>query len=367
MQLKHIFLSLGLLSLAGLKGAAQSSATNPFTTTAVPFLRISPDARAGGMGDAGLATTPDANSGFWNLAKTPFAKSKSAVSATYSPWLKEINGEMHMASLTGYYQLENEQALSASVRYFNMGSIEQTDYNGTLQQTNQPREFAIDLGYSRALSQKAGVGVALRYIHSKLTEGNLNGTDYKAGSAVAADLSFFYNGLNEKGQGWSWGAALSNLGSKINYSNNATGKDFIPAKLGIGGAYTTVFDEDNKLTFAADFNKLLVPSVANDPESETDYHNKGVVESWAQSFSDYNRFQFAAGAEYLFKGQFALRAGYNAETKQEGGRHYFTAGAGINYQSFGFNFSYLAPFNDDNVRSPLSNTMRFGLIYHLEQ
>lgn len=366
MKFNYILTALGILSGAALGTAyAQGAAEAPYTTTAVPFLRIAPDARAAALGGAGIATSADANAVFWNGAKIPFAKSPTAVAATYTPWLREINGEMFLASVAGYHRLGEGQALTASVRYFNMGSFEQADYSGTVQQTNQPRDYAIDLGYSRALSGRLGVGVALRYIHSRLVSGALNGTSYNAGSAVAADLSVFYNGADAKGAGWSWGAALSNLGSRVRYSNNAAHEDYLPAKLGLGGAYTAVFNEDNKLALTADLNKLLVPSVATDSTGVEHHYSKGVMSSWVKSFDDYNRLQFSAGAEYTFKEQFVVRAGYYAETKYEGDRQYFTAGAGINYAGFGVNFSYLAPFNDAQGQSPLSNTLRFGVVYNL--
>ena len=368
MKIKHILTALGIFSgVAFSTSYAQFSNSNNYTTTAVPFLRIAPDARAAGMGEVGIATSPDANAGFWNLAKTPFAKSKAALGGTYSPWLKEINGEMFLASLAGYYQLANQQAVSGSLRYFNMGSFEQADYTGTVQQTSQPREFAVDLGYSRALSNRVAVGLAMRYIHSRLMDGSLNGTAYSAGSAVAADLSLFYNGTDEKGQGWNWGTTLSNLGSRMSYSNSTDQKAFLPARLGIGTAYTAVFNEDNKLTLAVDMNKLLVPSVSRDSTEAARYHSEGVVSSWVKSFNDYKRLQFSAGAEYTFMDQFSLRTGYYVETKQEGGKQYFTAGAGVGYQGFNLNFSYLVPFNDDYGRNPLSNTLRFGLLYSINQ
>lgn len=366
MKFRNIIAGFGILLSVSMHGQTGSTS---ITTTAVPFLRISPDARSGGMGDAGVAITPDANASFWNVAKLPFAQRKSGVSATYSPWLKDINGEMFLGSLTGYRQLGNDQALSASLRYFNMGNIDQHDYSGTYLQTAQPREFAIDLGYSRKLSDRNGVGLTFRYINSRLIQGNVGGNQIRNGSSVAADLGYYHNGLDTKGQGWTWGVALSNLGSKMSYTNNNNRKDFIPAKLGIGLARTTVFNDDNKLLITADVNKLLVPAVPLDSSQIISYQQKGVVESWFQSFNDYDRLAVSLGAEYSYREMFHLRAGYFAESKNEGARRYFTAGAGVHYSSFGINFSYLVPFDMNNIggRNPLSNTLRFSVLFNMDK
>jgi hypothetical protein len=362
MRIIHNIAVLGMATCLSVTAAAQINSSK-ITTTAVPFLRVSPDARAGGMGDAGIATAPDVNAVFWNRAKFPFATGKAGISATYNPWFKDITGNMYMASVAGYCQLKSQQALSASLRYFNMGDIEQNDYNGTFVKTDQPREFAFDLGYSRKLSEKAGIALALRYINSKLASGSINNMAYKSGSAVAADLSFYHTGLDAKGKGWTWGATLSNLGSRISYTDNDGRKDYIPARLGFGLANTMVFNADNKLTLTGDINKLLVPAVPSDSTAVRNYGSDGVVKSWVKSFDDNSRFQVSLGAEYSFKNEFILRGGYFVETKNEGDRKYFTAGAGINYHSFGLNFSYLVPFNDASNRNPLSNTLRFGLLY----
>lgn len=342
---------------------AQTDPIN-IVTTAVPFLRISPDARAGGMGDVGIATSPDANSSFWNVAKTPFATGKGAISATYTPWLKDIAQDVYLATLAGYYQLDEEQALSGSIRYFNLGDIQFTDFSGQPLQTYRPREFAIDFGYSRKLSDKLGVGVSLRYINSSLANGEVGGTIYKAGSAVAGDLSLYHNGLNDVGQGFTWGIALSNLGSKIGYTNNAQSKDFIPANMGIGGTYTGVFDETSKITFGVDINKLLVPAVPLDSAGLEKYRNYGVFESWFQSFSS-KAYQASIGAEYGYNDQFFVRAGYFFEGKSAGNRKYATVGVGLKYETFGFNFSYLVPSGNGITRNPLSNTLRFSLVFDL--
>ena len=283
---------------------AQSNANSiNVVTTAVPFLRISPDARSGGMGDVGIATSADANSAFFNVAKTPFGKNKTSIAVSYTPWLSDLKlNDVYLASLSGYHQIDDMQAITASVRYFSLGNIQFTDFTGNPLQSFRPREFSIDAGYSRKLSSKIGLGIALRYISSDLAGGTVNGVTYKKGSSVAGDIHFFYKGTKESGNGFDWGATLSNLGSKISYTNDATQKDFIPANLGIGAAYNKKFDEDNKITFALDLNKLLVPTppAVGDSAGLVEYRDKGVVGSWFSSFGDAGKDEFKeiTGADY---------------------------------------------------------------------
>ena len=365
------------LALSGTTVSEAYSQTEPINvvTTAVPFLRISPDARAGGMGETGIATNPDVNSPFWNLAKTPFNESEMQVSLTYTPWLKRLGlNDVFMGTLSAYRKLDDVQSVSTSFRYFNLGNIQFTDNLGNEFGSFRPREWSVDLGYSRKLSDQMGLGIALRYIYSNLAGGqNVNGTTYKAGNAVAGDLSFYYNGQDEGGSGWSAGATLTNLGSKIGYTTDATQKDFIPANLGLGGAYTKVFDETSKMTFALDLNKLMVPTPPSvgDSAGLVNYRQKSVVSSWFSSFGDapgggseeLREFTASAGVEYWYQEQFALRAGYFWEDKTKGNRKYFTLGAGIRYNVFGLNLSYIVPSGSGVNQNPLSNTLRFSLIF----
>ncbi len=381
--------SLKLIAMAILAGNAISvhAQTNSINvvTTAVPFLRISPDARSGGMGDVGIATTPDANSSFWNQAKIPFALSKAAIGVSYTPWLKGLGlNDVYLASLAGYYQLDETQAISASLRYFSLGNIQFTDALGNDLNSYRPREFGFDVGYSRKLSDKLGLGIALRYINSSLANGTYNGQSYKPGSAVAGDISLFHDGTGSdpNASGLNWGIALHNLGSKISYTNDATQKDYIPANLGIGVAYTKVFDETSKATFGLDINKLLVPTpplitgnTSTDSANIAKYRNKGVLSSWVSSFGDapggfseeLREVQVSLGAEYMYNNQFAFRAGYFYEAPTKGNRQYFTIGAGLNYNMFGLNFSYLIPSGGGVNRNPLANTIRFSLIFNLDK
>jgi hypothetical protein len=353
---------------------AQDNSTINVVTSAVPFLRISPDARSGGMGDVGIATAPDANAAFWNLAKTPFNTNKGGISVTYTPWLKDLGlNDVYLASLSGYTKIDDEQAISGSLRYFSLGSIQFTDNLGNDLSSYRPREFAFDAGYSRKLSSNLSLGIALRYINSNLASGTINGVSYKAGSSVAADLSLFHSGIGASGSGLNYGVTLSNLGSKISYTSDANQKDFIPANLGLGVAYTKAFDAVNKITFGLDIHKLLVPTPPSvgDSAGLANYRRKGVVSSWFSSFGDapggfseeMKEFQASLGAEYWYNNQFALRTGYFYENPAKGNRKYFTLGAGLKYSTYSLNFSYLLPSGSGISRNPLSNTLRFSLIF----
>lgn len=379
--MKRFLLKLtAIIMLIGATVSVKAQSANPINvvTTAVPFLRISPDARSGGMGDVGIATIPDASSIFWNLSKIPFAKDQSALVLTYTPWLKGLDlNDVYLVSAAGYHQIDEMQAISGSVRYFSLGNIQFTDNRGNDLQTYRPREFAVDAGYSRKLSDRLGLGISLRYINSNLANGqSASGSTYKTGTAVAGDLSLFSDG-SEGGtvSGFNWGVAISNLGSKISYTNDAQEKDFIPANLGLGAAYVNVIDETSKITFGLDVNKLLVPTppAIGDSAGLVNYHNKGVVGSWFSSFGDapggfseeLKEFQVSVGGEYTYNDQFSLRLGYFYENPTKGDRQYFTVGAGLNYNVFGLNFSYLIPSGNGVNRNPLSNTLRFSILFNL--
>ena len=356
---------------------AQSDPIN-IVSTAVPFLRISPDARAGGMGDLALATSPDANSPFWNLAKVPFAKRKTSIGVNYTPWLKDLGlNDVYLASLAGYHKLNDQEAISSSLRFFSLGNIQLTDYSGNVLNNIKPSEFSIDAGYSRILSERLSIGVALRYINSRLVVGDVGtGVVYKAGNSVAGDVSLFYHGVNTQGEGLNWGVVLSNLGSKVGYTNDARNKDFIPANLGVGLSYTKVLDPSNKITTGIDINKLLVPAIpaatgvySTDSANLATYRSTGIVSSWMKSFSDgtnqLNDLQASLGAEYNYNDQFFFRAGYFYENKNRGNRSFFSVGAGFNIDVFNVNFSYLVPSGSGVTRNPLSNTIRLGIVFNI--
>jgi len=372
-SLKRFSLAAAMLMGISSYGFAQSADKINIVTTAVPFLRISPDARAGGMGEMGISTSADINSQFYNVAKYPFAKSPGGIGLTYTPWLKDLGlNDVFLASLAGYYKLDEEQAISASLRYFSLGNIQFTDAYGNDLNTGRPRELGLDFGYSRKLSDKISLGVALRYIYSNLaSNAPSTGSAYKAGTAFSGDIGVYYNGANEDGQGWSIGAAFSNLGSKIGYTSDASQKNYIPANFGVGVGHTWVSNEVHKITLNAELNKLLVPAPpvvtgdsATDTQAFSSYNKDGVVSGWFKSFSN-NAMAYSVGAEYMYNDQFALRAGYYGDTKAMGKRSYFTMGVGLNYNIFGLNFSYLLPSGNGVNRNPLSNTLRFSLLFNL--
>ncbi|MCB9045738.1 MAG: type IX secretion system outer membrane channel protein PorV [Chitinophagales bacterium] len=378
----------GMISNVSVAQKANLSGTTNTVTTAVPFLRISPDARSGAMGDVGVAIDPDANAQYWNVGKIPFASKKYGVSATYTPWLKDLVPDIYLAYLSGFAKFgENDnQAISASLRYFSLGEINYTDINANPIGTGKPNEFAFDLGYSRKLSEYLSAGLSFRYINSSIASGlgaTTPGIDYKPGNAFGADLGVYYNKKTDidefRSRKLALGAVLSNVGSKISYTS--TRKDFIPINLGLGGAYTYQADAYNAITFALDLNKLLVPTPLDsntDPNTGPDYYiptDKGVVSGMLGSFGDapggfseeMKEIQISAGAEYWYQQQFAVRAGYFYENKYKGDRKYFTVGVGVRYNVFGLNFAYLIPSGSGINRNPLSNTFRFSLLFEFDK
>jgi len=375
--MKNVTLTLIVLVLAvgfSINNVEAQSSSN-VVTTAVPFLRISPDARAGAMADAGIATSSDAYNAYWNIAKTAFSSSTSNIGLTYTPWLQDLGlNDVYMVNAAGFYKLDDQQAITGSLRYFSLGSIQQTDQSGNSQGKFRPQEFAIDGGYSRKLSDRLGIGVGLRFISSNLATGVAvsNAPTAQTGTAVAGDIHIFHTHLNDKGEGLNYGITLSNLGSKISYYKDASNKNYIPATLAVGAAYTKVYDIDNKVTFVGELSKLLVPvDTATTDASITEYNSKGVIGSWFSSFSapggELKQIDISGGAEYSYQDQFFLRAGYFYENASAGGRQFFTAGAGLKYNTFTLNFSYLVPSGNGITRSPLSNTLRFSLIFDLDK
>jgi hypothetical protein len=348
------------------------------TTTAVPFLRISPDARAGGMGDLGVATSPDAASTFYNQSKIPFATKDIGIGLTYTPWLKDLGlNDVYLLAASGYKKLDENSAVTASIRYFSLGNIQFTDFSGNTLGSGHPREFSFDLGYTRKLADKLSIGLTGRYIYSNLASGYAaSGSTYQPGKTFAADISLYYHGVTEEAGGWNFGLALTNLGGKIGYTNSAVDKDYIPADLGLGASYTAVFNEDNKVMFGIDMHKLLVPVPPTPTGDETtdstnlvSYHNKSIVGSWTSAFGGENQFkslQFSVGAEYSYQNQFFFRAGYFYEDPSKGDLKYFSLGVGLKYNVMGLNFSYLVPSGSGTNRNPLSNTLRFGLSFDLD-
>jgi hypothetical protein len=340
--------------------------------TAVPFLRIAPDARSGAMGDVGVALSPDANSVFWNTAKIAFAENQLGLAVTYTPWLRELVNDIYLATLGGYYKVDDLNALTLGLRYFSLGSITFTSQTGQVIGDFNPQEFCIDGGYARKISEHFSTGLNLGFVYSNLASGySVNNIPIKAGKAVKADISFFYNHKLKFGDTkgyYNIGATVANMGNKITYTESAENKDFLPTNLGVGGDVTFEFDDYNKLTFDLDLNKLLVPT----PDDSGAYKDMGVVEGMFKSFVDapgglseeLQEIMISAGAEYWYRELFSVRAGYFYEDKNKGGRQYLTAGLGVKYNVFGLNFSYLIPTSSQ--KNPLDNTLRFSLIFDFE-
>ncbi len=344
----------------------QAQKTLNLSGSAVPFLRIAPDARSGGMGDMGVATSADAGSVFWNLGKVPFSKPGIGLTATYTPWLRDITNDVSFASLGGYYTLDEDQALSIGFRYFNLGDIRFTSDGRDDLGSSRPRETGINIGYSRRLSDRLGLGLSLGYIHSALINGATGGgMDYKTGTSIAGSLGLFYDNRDDYGTGFMFGASLSNLGSKISYFKNAPQKEFIPANIGLGSTWNTVINDVHSLSFGVEVNKLLVPTLNDTTTQAIDaYQRQSVVGSWFKSFNDLpGQSGLSLGAEYWYNELFAVRAGYYTEAKDKGGRNYLTAGLGVRYSSLEFNFSYLNATGKQY--NPLTNTLRFSIAFQL--
>jgi hypothetical protein len=352
-------------------------------TTAVPFLRISPDSRAGAMGDVGLATDADANDMHWNVAKLSANKKVNGASLTYTPWLRDLVPDINLVYLSGFHKLNNFDAFGASIRYFNLGQINFKDINAQDLGTGFPREWAIDLGYSRKLNNNFHVGVAGRYVNSNLSSGpaGQSSNPTKAGTSFAVDMAAYYTKpMNEEEDGdkLSIGLAITNLGQKVSYNNLR--RDFLPTNLGLGAAYTYKIDEFNSMKFALDMNKLLVPSpyFEKDPVTGNDvqkYNDKlSVVNGVFSSFGDapgkgkeeFNEITWGLGTEYVYQNQFFARAGYFYEHPLKGARKYATVGLGFKYNVFTLNLAYLVPSGSGISRNPLSNTLRFTLLFDLD-
>lgn len=352
-------------------------------TTAVPFLTISPDSRAAGMGDVGVGTSADVNSQHWNAAKYAFTESDMGVALSYSPWLRNLADDINLAYLVGYKRLDDYQTLSASLRYFALGDILFYDDQAQYQGQQNPNEFAIDFGYTRLLSDYFSGAVTGRYIRSDLTGGQMiNGVESHAGNSYAVDVAFYFRNEFMTGRQenlFSAGINIQNIGAKISYTDGEV-KDFIPTNMKLGAAYTTELDDYNTITFAVDLNKLLVPTPPRDTTTYDDgtiiypggiNSDKSVVGGMFTSFGDapggmkeeLQEVNISAGVEYWYNQQFALRAGYFYEHENKGNRKFMTAGAGLKLNVFALDFSYLLPL----VRNhPLENTLRFTLSFDVD-
>lgn len=360
----------------------------------VTSLAIAPDARAGGLGDVGVATDPDVNSQYWNPAKYPFCISRAGVSLNYTPWLRQLVNDIDLANITGYYRLGNYDALSASLRYFSLGEVYTEDESMTF----KPYEMAVDLAYSRMLSETFSAAVALRFIYSDLAYRGDDET--KPGSAFAADIALYHNGyLNLSGHEsqLGWGLNISNVGSKISYDEGNT-SEFIPTNMRLGASLMVPLDEYNTFSISADANKLLVPTrptmeqyvqhmIDTEGGEAADYENNySDYRTWLEGEGYYNvspisgifksfhdapngfkeelqEIQWSVGLEYAYNNQFFLRGGYHYEHPNKGNRTYFTVGAGFKMNVFSLDASYVISTAQSN---PLDQTLRFSLAFDLD-
>lgn len=360
-------------------------------TTAVPFLMIAPDARAGAMGDAGVSTLPDANSMHWNPAKFAFIDKDLGLSINYTPWLRTLVPDINLSYLSGFVRIDEMQTVAGSLVFFSLGDIQFTDEAGVSQGTYRPSEFAIDAAYARRLGENISGSIAMRYIYSNLTQGqNVGVMETRPGMALAADVAAYY----QRELDWrrmpaifSAGINISNIGNKISYSDDINA-NFIPINLRLGPTLTMQLDEFNSLAITLDLNKLLVPtppiyrrdSITNAPITDDDNNyvilrgrdpNRSVVAGMFGSFVDapdgfreeMQEITYSFGVEYWYDNQFAIRGGYFHEHERKGNRKFFTLGLGLKYNVFGLDFSYIIPVMQ---RSPLENVLRFSLTFDFD-
>ena len=398
---KKSFLVLTCLMLLGLGAKAQGSDVQGHTgqnldynviSTAVPFMIIAPDARSAGMGDVGVSTSPDVFSMHWNPAKYAFIKEDFDIGLAYSPWLRKLVPDMNIAYLGASKRMSNMSTVAASLRYFSLGEINFRDENNQDKGTYKPNEFSLDLCYSRKLGEYLSAAVAGRIIYSNLTQGVTNYS--KPAFSVAADIAVYYQRPVELGSidgDFSWGVAITNIGSKMNYSYGNVKKEFIPTNLRLGPTLKMNIDEYNSIAVSLDLNKLLVPTppiYQRDSLGAIMYDNNGnmliadgmsddvsMMQGIFQSFYDapggfseeLNEITLGLGAEYWYNNVFSVRAGFFHEAKMKGNRRYLTFGAGLRYNVFALDISYLVPVNNTATSgtNPLEGTLRFNLVFNI--
>ena len=386
-MIKKLLIAFSILNTAFCISAQAQDVKNQFNPVyyGVTSLAIAPDARGGGLGDVGAATDPDVNSQYWNPAKYPFTISRSGVSLNYTPWLRQIVNDIDLANVTGYYRIGNYDALSGSLRYFSLGEVTVLGTEDIL----KPYEMAVDVAYSRMLSETFSAAVALRFIYSNM--GQLD-DDLTPGSAFAADLAMYHNGylnLGNRECQLGWGLNINNIGSKISYDEGTT-SEFIPTNLRLGASLMIPIDEYNTFSISADANKLLVPTrptmdqyIKETGADEQDfsgytswlmdegYYNISPISGIFKSFSDapngfkeeMQEIQWSAGLEYAYNNQFFLRAGYQYEHPNKGNRKYYTVGAGFKMNVFSIDAGYVISASQSN---PLDQTLRFSLAFDMD-
>ena len=379
-RLAALCIAMTMLALGISTANAQSKKDmfNPVNTS-VTSQSIAPDARAAGMGDVGVATEPDVNSQYWNPAKYPFAISRAGVAINYTPWLRQLVSDMDLGYLAGYYRIGDYSAVSASLRYFNMGKV-YMDVDDEAQTIN-PYEMSLDAAYSLMLSEKFSIAAGLRWIYSDLT---YNYSDDSApGSAFSADIACYYQdylNIGERECQLGLGMNISNIGTKISFGGDDN-SEFIPTNLRLGASLVIPIDEYNRFTIAADANKLLVPTYPKQNEGEStedyqkrvqrDYYDVSSISGIFKSFTDapngfseeLQEVQWSVGGEYCYHDQFSLRAGYHHESENKGNRKYFTVGAGFKMSAFSLDAGYVISTAKSN---PLDQTLRFTLTFDMD-
>ena len=378
-----ILSTLFLFICAIFTGLAQNddgkSEFNPLIV-GVPSLTIAPDARGGGMGDVGAATEPDIYSQYWNPAKYAFAFSKAGIGLTYTPWLKRLIDDIDLVYLSGYYKLgdTDRQAVGASLRYFSLGQIIMTDWNGNVIQAVNPYEMAVDIGYSLKTSESFSIGSSLRFIYSDLGSGV---EELYPGSAWAVDIAGYYNNYVMIGNSeslFSMGLCASNIGSKISYDERNT-SHFLPTKLKLGASLLFPMDDYNKIAISVDANKYMIPTPPDTEGMTPEEKQNALKEYWAispisgifKSFSEapggskekFREIMWSTGAEYSYQDQFFVRGGYFYEHPTKGNRQYFSVGAGFKLTSFQLDVAYLISTVPSN---PLDQTLRFSLSFDMD-
>ncbi len=373
--MKNLLFTLFILSLTIPTIKAQD-VPNPITTAA-PFLLITPDARAGGMGDVGVATSPDANSLHHNPAKIAFMNSQYKIGVIYTPWLRELTNDVFLGGFTVANRLNERSAWGVSLKYFNLGEIQLTDDFGGDQGVEKLNEFSLAGTYALKLNETFSMGVGMRFIRSDLGI-EISNTVLNPVNTFSVDISGYYQS-EEQNYGdfngkWRGGFNLSNIGPKVSYTDEADNENFIPTNLKLGGGFDFILDDYNKIAATLEFTKLLVPTPPlRDPitgeitEGQDD--NVGFFKGMFQSFGDapggfseeMKEFTWALGVEYTYDNAFAVRTGYFNENDLKGGRKYFTLGAGFKFKSSNIDISYL--FNSSDVNNPLENTLRFSLAF----
>ncbi|MBV7440000.1 type IX secretion system outer membrane channel protein PorV [Weeksellaceae bacterium TAE3-ERU29] len=366
------------LGLAAFLSYGVNAQTNRPVLTGAPFLRISPDARAGGLGDMGVATSSDAFSQYWNPAKYVFSKSYSGVGVSYTPYMTKLTDDVFLLNSAFHTYLGDEQrsALGVSIYYFNIGTVDLTNYVGGQiidQGKAKPNEFSLDVSYGLKLSDNFGMAVAGRYVRSDLNNGDQN-ANTKAANTFAVDVAGFYESDRMDLVGTQGvlraGFNISNVGPKLDYSNSDEKESYLPTNLRLGSTYDFLLDDYNKLTLGLELNKLLVPTpVLSENGAYYETPNKGVISGIFGSFNDapdgfseeLKEFTWALSAAYVYNDAFAFRTGYFHESMEKGARQYATLGAGFKFNSFGLDLSYLIPTN--NINDALANTLRFGLTW----